>query len=197
MRSGGNDPVRVILAASGAMALCVAMPARAEVASRSDIGFVTSTEIDVPGRSVDEVWQALLKPASWWNPVHSWSGDAENLYLDAQAGGCFCELLPLPKGVPAGTRRGSIEHARVMASMPPRLLRLNGALGPLQGEALNGTLTILLKPGANGTRMSWTYVVGGFMRMKVEDIAPIVDRVLAEQAQRLATASAAPVPAIR
>jgi uncharacterized protein YndB with AHSA1/START domain len=175
------------------LACCIAAPAQAEVTAKSDIGFVTSTTVDIPARSLDEVWQALLKPAKWWNPLHAWSGDADNLYLDAQAGGCFCELLPLPKAAAPGTRRGSIEHARVLAAMPPRLLRLTGALGPLQGEALNGTLTVVLKPLPDGgTRMTWSYVVGGFMRMKVEDIAPIVDRVLAEQAQRLAAFAQAP-----
>lgn len=188
--------MRVFFAAIAAMAMGLPVPSQAEVANKSEVGFVTNAELDVPGKSPDDVWQALLKPSTWWNPLHSWSGDADNLYLDAQAGGCFCELLPLPKGAPAGTRRGSIEHARIMAAMPPRLLRLNGALGPLQGEALNGTLTILLKPTPAGTHMAWTYVVGGFMRMKVEDIAPIVDRVLAEQAQRLAAAAEVP-PAAR
>ena len=178
-----------------AAAVALAGPARAEVAARTEIGFVTTTAVDVPGKTPQEVWQALLKPAKWWNPIHSWSGDADNLYLDAQAGGCFCELLPLPKDAPEGTRRGSIEHARILASMPPKLLRLTGALGPLQGEALNGTLTVMLKPADGGTRMTWSYVVGGFMRMKVDDIAPIVDRVLAEQAQRLSAFAQIPAAA--
>lgn len=173
--------------------LLLAAPAHAEVATKSDIGFVTTTALDIPGKSLDQVWQALLKPARWWDPIHSWSGDADNLTLDAQAGGCFCERLPLPKGAQLGTPRGSIEHARILAAMPPRLLRLNGALGPLQGEALTATLTVVLKPNPDGgTHMTWSYVVGGFMRMKVDDIAPIVDRVLAEQAQHLSAYAQAP-----
>ena len=178
-------PHRLATCALLAATFALAGPARAEVVAKTDIGFATTTAVDVPGKAPEVVWQALLKPAKWWNPVHSWSGDADNLYLDAQAGGCFCELLPLPKDAPEGTRRGSIEHARILATMPPRLLRLTGALGPLQGEALIGTLTVTLKPLDGGTRMTWSYVVGGFMRMKVDDIAPIVDKVLAEQAQRL------------
>jgi len=168
-------------------AMVLDAPAHAEVTQQADAGFVVQTAVDIPGKSPAQIWPALLRPAKWWNPLHSWSGDAENLYLDAQAGGCYCELLPLPKDAPAGTRRGSVEHARILAAMPPRLLRMVGALGPLQGEALTGTLTITLKASADGgTHMAWSYVVGGFMRMKVADIAPIVDKVLAEQVSRLA-----------
>jgi len=188
--------LKPLLAAIALAAPLLTTPVHAEVTAKSDIGFVTAAAVDVPGRTPQQVWQALLRPAKWWNPIHSWSGDAEALYLDAQAGGCFCELLPLPKDAPAGTRRGSIEHGRILATMPPRLMRIVGALGPLQGEALVGTLTITLKADAEGgTRMAWSYVVGGFMRMKVDDIAPIVDKVLAEQATRLAEYAAMPEPA--
>ncbi|MBU6267819.1 MAG: hypothetical protein KGN34_09785 [Sphingomonadales bacterium] len=168
------------------LALLLATPAHAEVTAKTETGFVTTTELDVAGKTPWDVWQALLKPGKWWNPIHSWSGDADNLYIDAQAGGCFCELLPPPKDAPEGIRRGSIEHGRILAAMPPRLMRITGALGPLQGEALVGTLTVTLKATADGgTHLGWSYVVGGFMRMKVDDIAPIVDKVLAEQAARL------------
>lgn len=169
------------------------MGADAAIVQKSDYGFVSGAELDVPGKTPLEVWQVLIAPAGWWNPLHSWSGDASNLYLDPQAGGCFCELLPKPVDAPEGLRRGSIEHMRVIAAMPPKLLRLAGALGPLQGEALAGTLTVTLKPLPNGgTHLAWSYVVGGYMRMNVEDIAPIVDTVMAEQFTRLAkTASLA------
>ena len=57
-------------------ALALAAPAQAEVATQADNGFVVQTTLDIPGKSPAEVWQALLKPAKWWNPLHSWSGDA-------------------------------------------------------------------------------------------------------------------------
>lgn len=175
--------------------------ARAEVVEKSDQGFVSGAELDIPGKSPQEVWQVLVAPAGWWNPLHSWSGNSANLYLDPQAGGCFCELLPKPTGAPEESRRGSIEHMRVIAAMPPKLLRLSGALGPLQGEALAATLTVTLKalPGTGhngGTQLTWSYVAGGYMRMKIDEIAPVVDKVLTEQFSRLAqTASTAPAPA--
>jgi len=36
-------------------------------------------------------WKMLIAPAKWWSSDHTWSKDAANLYLDAQATGCFCD----------------------------------------------------------------------------------------------------------
>jgi hypothetical protein len=70
---------------------------------------------------------------------------------------------------------------------PGKILRLSGALGPLQSEAVNGTLTITLKPGEGGmTHIVRDYVVGGHMRYKTDEIAPGVDKVMAEQPGRRA-----------
>lgn len=174
--------MRAILAV---IALTCAVPARAEVAAQSDAGFVVKHEV-VAAAPPEAVWQVLLAPAKWWSPDHTWSGDAANLYLDAQATGCFCELLPLPKDAPQGTRRGSVEHAHIVFAAPGKLLRLSGAFGPLQSEALNATLTVTLTADGEGTKIGWEYVVGGYMRMTPEQIAPAVDRVLGEQVTRLA-----------
>ena len=88
---------------------------------------------------------------------------------------------------------GSVEHMHVVYADPQRgVLRMVGALGPLQGEGLHGTLTITLKPVEGGTRIEWDYVVGGYMRMKSEQIAPMVDKVLGEQLQRLVALLAVP-----
>ncbi len=176
-----------------AMAPVLGVSARAEIVQKSDAGFVSGAELDVPGKTLLEVWQVLIVPAKWWNPVHSYSGDPANMFIDPQAGGCFCELLPKPKDTPDDLRRGSVEHMRVIAAMPPKLLRMAGALGPLQGEALAGTLTVVLKPlpgegASGGTHLTWSYVVGGYMRMKVDDIAPPVDKVMTQQFTRLAAA---------
>jgi hypothetical protein len=77
---------------------------------------------------------------------------------------------------------GSVEHMHVIFADPQRgILRMSGALGPLQGEALNGTLTVELKKTDTGTRIELEYVVGGYMRFKTEEIAPAVDGVLGQQ----------------
>ena len=78
------------------------------------------------------------------------------------------------------------------------ILRMSGALGLLQGEALNGTLTFTLVMTESGTRIHLEYVVGGYMRLKGEEIAPAVDAMLGQQLANLAAtlnAAAPPSPA--
>lgn len=173
-----------------------AEPTKAEVAAQSDAGFVIKHSAEVPV-SQAEVWAALIAPAKWWSPDHTWSHNAANLYLDAQATGCFCEKLPKPAGALAEQRMGSAEHMHVIFADPQRgLLRMAGALGPLQGEAVRGVLTIKLIKTEAGTRIEWEYVVGGYMRLQSADIAPAVDQMLAEQLGRLAALlGPAPPPA--
>ena len=47
--------MRVFFAAIAAMAMGLPVPAHAEVAGKSEIGFVTNVELDVPGKARDEV----------------------------------------------------------------------------------------------------------------------------------------------
>lgn len=178
-----------------------ASPAAAAVHQSSDAGFVIRISAEVPA-GVDETWQKLLRPADWWSGEHTYSGDASNMSIEQHAGGCFCEALPDPDGGALAPPRGSIEHMRVLYMEKARVLRMSGGLGPLQSEAVQGTLTVVLKPGEAGTRILWEYVVGGYMRQKPAEVAPLVDRVMTEQAARLAaslggrvTAVVVPVPA--
>lgn len=179
--------IKARLAAVALMAL-VAAPvsmAQAEVVTQSSAGFVIKLSADTTATQSD-AWKALITPSKWWSGEHTYTGDASNLWLDAQATGCFCEKLPKPTDAPAEQRMGSVEHMHVVYADPQRgVLRMIGGLGPLQGEALHGTLTITLKPIEGGTRIEWDYVVGGYMRMSPEQIAPLVDKVLGEQLTRL------------
>ena len=175
-----------------------ALPAHAEVVAQSDAGFVIKHSVEVTADQ-QAVWKALIAPAKWWSSDHTWSHDAANLYLDAQATGCFCEKLPKPADALADQRIGSVEHMHVIFADPQRgVLRMSGALGPLQGEALNGTLTIELKKTETGTQIEFEYVVGGYMRMKTEEIAPAVDTVLGQQLAGLAKLfeTAPPAPTV-
>jgi len=169
-----------------AVLLGLTTPAAAEVVDKTETGFVTRLAAEVQA-SPAEVWKSLIAPNLWWNKAHTYSGDAANLYLDAQAGGCFCEKLPLGKDAAANARPGSAEHMRVIYAAPGRVLRLSGGLGPLQSEPVGGVLTITLKPTVTGTRILWEYVVGGYMRYKVDEIAPAVDKVMSGQLASLAT----------
>lgn len=163
----------------------MASPARAEVVSRTETGFVIRLASEVTAAPAD-AWKTILTPAQWWQSQHTFSGDAANLTLEPQVGGCFCEVLPRPDGAPATQKPGGVQHMRVIYIEPPRALRLSGALGPLQSEALAATMTITVKPTEKGSRVLFEYVVGGFMRYKVDEIAPAVDRMLTAQLASLA-----------
>jgi hypothetical protein len=157
-------------------------PAVAEVAAVSETGFVSHNEAVVLAPPA-EVWDWMLKPSVWWDSAHTYSGSAANLTLAPLAGGCFCESIPAANGVPAG----QVEHMRVVY-VDPRVhtLRLSGGLGPLQSEALTGVLTMTLEQTGDGTKISWDYVVGGYSRTPMADLASPVDRVIGEQLSMLA-----------
>jgi uncharacterized protein YndB with AHSA1/START domain len=141
-------------------------------------GFVVKREAAVKAPPA-RVYEALVtKVGSWWDPKHTFSGDARNLSIEARAGGCFCERLP---------GGGGVEHLRVVSVEPGKLLRLSGALGPLQSSGLAGSLTwkIASAPGG-GARVDLSYSVGGFMEGGFDEIAPAVDAVLGAQLRRLA-----------
>ena len=166
--------------------LAISAPAAAEVKNATETGFnvvhfaAVSVEPDI-------IWKRLIAPKTYWSKTHSWSGSSDGFYIDAQAGGCFCELFQ-EKGADGKTiTTGSVEHMRVIFAQPGKVLRMQGALGPLQSEAVLGTLTVAMEPSKDGkgTKLSFSYVVGGYMRYKVADIAPAVDKVLGEQFKSL------------
>jgi len=186
-------------AGAGALLTLLSVPAQAEVVVKTDSGFVVRAAAEVTASPAD-AWRRLVNPASWWSSQHTFSGDAANLTLDPVPGGCFCEKLPASKDAPKGQGAGGVQHLRVVYVEPQHAIRMTGALGPLQSEALSGTLTITVKPIEKGTRILWEYVVGGFMRYNVNEIAPAVDRMLSSQVAGLAeklgpVVAAAPAPA--
>jgi pyruvate/2-oxoglutarate dehydrogenase complex dihydrolipoamide acyltransferase (E2) component len=182
------------------LAGAIATPASAEVTAQSDVGFVVREVADVTATPA-ETWRAMTTPGAWWSSAHTFSGSGANLSLSPTVGGCFCERFSSAQGRTGHAAGGGVQHMRVIYVEPNRVLRLSGALGPLQSEALTGTLTLALRATDTGTHITWEYVVGGYMRYKVDQIAPAVDRMLAEQISLLAahiaksTAPAAAPPA--
>lgn len=186
-----------LVAVSIFSALALAAPAAAEVTATGEGAFISRNAVEVEA-SQWAAWQAMIAPNTWWNPDHSYSGDAANMYLDAQATGCFCEKLPVPKEAPPGTRPGSVEHMHVVYVAPGAALRMVGGLGPLQSEAVKGVLTITFKPLDGGkTRILWEYAVGGYMRYETPKIAGLVDKVVAEQLGRLGAKLGLAAPAAK
>ncbi len=158
--------------------------ANAEVVQKTPQGFVVREVIEVQA-SPEKVWTTLAIPAQWWNPEYSFSGSAENFSLDLTPGGCLCEKLPSSSRGSAA-RAGGVAHMRVAYVEPGRVLRMTGALGPLQSEAVSGVWTITLKSVGGKTRVLFEYIVGGFMRYTTDQIAPVVDKIVASQLSRLA-----------
>jgi uncharacterized protein YndB with AHSA1/START domain len=171
--------------------VCIATPARAEVASSSPSAFVIQAEADVAA-SPAETWRRLLRIERWWNAEHTYSGDARRLSLDPRAGGCWCERW--------GDGQ-SVEHMRVVLVMENdgvRTLRTVGGLGPLQEMGVNGVLTFTVAPladsHASGTKITMTYRVAGDATLGLDRLAPLVDGVLLEQFGRLSRYSATGSP---
>ena len=158
-------------------ALLFSAPAQAEVISSVDYGFEVASAVTIKG-APERVFAELQHPERWWNPAHSYSGKAENLSIEARAGGCFCETNPANGAL--------IEHGRVIHLHPGKLLRLSTALGPLQAEGVSGSLTWTLKAVPGGTEVRQSYVVGGYVRSGFKGLAPLVDQVMSEQLGRLA-----------
>lgn len=157
-------------------ALMLAMtPALAEVrqaaADHFQLAF-TATVTSPPAK----VYALLARVGDWWSAEHTWSGDAKNLSLKAEAGGCFCERW-------AG---GSVEHGRVIMALKNQTLRLDSALGPLQEYALSGILSFHLSPLEDGnTEMLVDYRVNGSSASGLDQFAAAVDQVLGMQLERL------------
>lgn len=169
-----------------ALLAAMSSPAFAEVKAASDTGF-NSVHIATVNATPEEIWKRLLSPKDYWNKAHSWSGSSAGFYIDAQANGCFCELFQEADENGKLKTVGSVEHMRVIFVQPGRVLRMQGALGPLQSEAVIGTLTVAMERDKDNaaTRVSFSYVVGGYMRYKVSEIAPAVDKVLGEQFENM------------
>jgi len=166
-----------------ALGLAASTPSRCEVRDTREGGF-TIESIVMAEAAPAEVYRQLIKVAGWWDPKHTWSGSARNLKLEPKAGGCFCEKL---------AEGGSVQHARVIFAQPGKVLRLEGALGPLQDMAVTGVLTFNLAPDGPGTRITMTYRVAGVLTMDSAKLAPLVDQVMGIQLGRLRSfASGAP-----
>lgn len=170
---------RIFLATALAVGMA-ASPVSAEVVSTTADGFVTRATAEVAAEPL-AVWLALIKPGEWWSSDHTWSGDAANMTLTPQAGGCFCERIPGADGEDGFAIDGSAHHATVVQAFPLNVLRLRGGLGPLQGEPATGILTITLKEIDGGTRVLWEYNVGGPMRYEIAKISGAVDAVMTQQ----------------
>jgi uncharacterized protein YndB with AHSA1/START domain len=156
--------------------LLAAPTAMAEVTAAGSNGFEAREQAHVAAPP-DAVYAALLKPQSWWDPKHTYSGDARRLTLDPKVGGCWCETMP---------NGGSIEHLSIVYLQPGKAVRFQGALGPLQALGVAGSMTVTLaNTSGGGTNLTLTYAVGGYVKNGFDDLSKAVDSVLGSQVARL------------
>jgi uncharacterized protein YndB with AHSA1/START domain len=152
------------------MALLLPLAAVAEVKQSADDGAFIEQRFQVSA-SPDVAWSALTHPERWWPSDHTWSGNATNMRLRAEAGACFCE----------NWGENSVEHGRVIMAVPGKLLRISGALGPLQEMAVTGVLSIQLAAKDGGTEATVTYRLSGDVSQKLDAFISVVDKVVGQQ----------------
>ena len=148
----------------------------AEVTDSAANGFTTVNEV-VIGVGRAESWVAAVRDVgAWWSSDHTVSGEAARMSITPEMQGCFCETL----GAQAG-----VVHLTVTMVNPTHLLRMTGGLGPLGLMGVDGNMTWEFLDEEEGTRVRFTYAVGGYARDGLEGIAPAVDYVMGEALDRL------------
>ena len=142
-----------------------------EVIDSEPNGFTLVNELTI-NASRAEVWQAAVDHVGqWWSDDHTISGDAGNMSIDPVPQGCFCEAI----GEHAG-----VVHLTVTFVNPQIILRLTGGLGPLGLLGINGNMTWEFFDEVEGTRVRFSYVVGGYRPEGLDSIAEPVDLVIGE-----------------
>jgi hypothetical protein len=157
--------------------ICGLTAALADVVSAGPTGFLVKIDVDI-ARDKTRVFQTLLKVDSWWDKGHTYSGDANNLSIKLEPGGCFCEIWP----------RGAVEHLRVLSFSRDTSLTMGGGLGPLQNLG-DGVMRFALSPNDQGSHLTLTYRVWGFDDKGLDKMAMPVNQMLSEQVAHLKAAA--------
>lgn len=138
---------RIALLLASALVLIAATPAVAQVVERSPDHFVIRYEIALEAGPEDFA-DAVQNIGVWWNPDHTYSGDAANLSIALDPGACLCEALA----------DGSVfEHGAVAEYDPETGVLIDAPLGPLHGRAERSDLSI----GWAGNTLVMSFVVRG------------------------------------
>ena len=168
--------MKIMLRHSWLLLLLVTAAAAAEVADSGSGGFTTVHVVTIDADRAS-AWKAAIEDVGkWWNSDHTVSGDASTLSITAVRQGCFCENF----GAGAG-----VVHLTVTMVSPGVVIRLTGGLGPLGLMGVNGNMTWEFEDAEDGTKVKFTYVVGGYSAEGLDTIAGPVDFVIGEALQRL------------
>lgn len=166
--------IRTALIAAAATLL--ATPATAEIVDYSADGFALRWEAPVM-QSKDDLWEKLIRPSRWWSSDHTYSGDANNLWLDATVGGCWCETWD----------GGQVAHGRVLSIQPGKQIVISAPFGPLQSMAVTAVMTISIGETDDGqTMLVKDFVATGASFQDLDELAPVVHMVQGEAFKKLA-----------
>lgn len=146
----------------------------AEIVSSSDTHFVLRHEAST-SLSRERLWQRLVKPADWWHPDHTYSGDARHLSLDPTAGGLWRE----------DWLGGSVLHGEVRYVKKGETLRLEAPFGPLQGLGAYVIWTISISDSDSGSTVTFDEVAMAPPGSDMAEMAKAVDYVKNEAIHRL------------
>lgn len=147
----------------------------AQAISSDNHGFQIKMESQV---NVDKktAYQQFLKVNQWWHPDHTWFGESGNLSINANVGGCFCEIN--------GDKQAM--HMSISFVDPFNEIKMIGGLGPLQMMGINGGMSWKFETvAANKTKIIFHYQVVGYVDGGLTKLAPIVDKVQRIQLTRL------------
>jgi len=148
----------------------------AEVTSAGPGGFSLVHEVTIAAERVD-AWQAAVNEIGlWWSDDHTISGKADAMTIDPRPMGCFCEAVG---------DGGGVVHLTVTFVNPNIMLRMTGGLGPLGLMGVSGNMTWEFFDADDGTRVRFSYAVGGYSPGGLDTISGPVDYVIGEALQRL------------
>jgi hypothetical protein len=158
-----------------ALALFAPVLGHAAVADEAANGFTIKLQYQIAALP-EQVYQKFVhNVGDWWNPMHTFFGDAHNLSIDDKPMGCFCEKASNGRGV---------RHLEVVFVKPGEILVMTGGLGPLQRLALTGSMSILFKQEGAGTKLEVQYAVTGYLPLGVNTWSIPADLMLTEQFTR-------------
>ena len=146
-----------------------------QVISKSEHGFTIQIkqEANVDSKTA---YQQFLKVNEWWNAEHTYFGKSENLFIEAKANGCFCEV--------EGDKQ--VLHMIVSYVEPNKEIKMIGGLGPLQMMGVNGGMSWkFIDLGNNKSKVIHHYQVSGAIDGGLDKIAPFVDQVQTIQVSAL------------
>ncbi len=150
--------------------------ASAELRDAGPGGFTTVHDV-VIAETRNTVWKTSINEVGrWWSPDHTLSGNAAWLSINSELQGCFCERFETG---------GGVVHMTVTMVNPGVVIRFTGALGPLGLMGAEGNMTWEFDDVDGGTRVKFTYAVGGYLAAGLDTLAGPVDSVIGEALDRL------------